>query len=157
MPELHDAHMTRPPLTDQIEAVLHGHVRPVWMEKIVTKIIDLLPECCKAADGNTEHCPNHRGVTSNDELPAVYVRWLDSSMQHSQVDGEDLPSPSLMQTIGWLAETNNDYIVVARDTNVDPSSYRWRSSLAIPKSAIVVWWEITEKSPREILFPPETD
>lgn len=66
----------------------------------------------------------------------VLVRWLDSCMLHSQVDGEDLPAPSEMRSVGWLSLEEKDYVVVSRD-RAPEGSYAWRSSLAIPRQAII--------------------
>lgn len=66
---------------------------------------------------------------------AVYVRSLDCSMHHGQVDDEDLLSPSIMETTGWIARDHVEYVVIARDISPDPTSDRWRSTLAVPRSA----------------------
>jgi hypothetical protein len=67
----------------------------------------------------------------------VRVCWLDSCMLHGQVDVPDLPTPSRLETVGWLSFEGPDHIVVSRDRSPDPGSYTWRSSVAIPRSHII--------------------
>jgi hypothetical protein len=66
------------------------------------------------------------------ELRVVRVRWLDSCVLHDQVDGENLPTPSELETVGWLSKQTDNYIVVSRDYSPAEDSYSWRSNLAIP-------------------------
>jgi hypothetical protein len=68
---------------------------------------------------------------------AVMVRWLDSCVQHGQVDDDDLPTPSELKTVGWISFDGPDHIVVSRDHSPDPGSYSWRSNVAIPRSHIL--------------------
>ncbi|MHB1950219.1 MAG: hypothetical protein ACYCQK_01940 [Acidiferrobacteraceae bacterium] len=68
---------------------------------------------------------------------AVYVRWLDSCVQHGQVDTDDLPWPSTLETVGWLSFEGPSHIVVSRDHSPDPDSYSWRSSVAIPRAHVL--------------------
>lgn len=67
----------------------------------------------------------------------VSVRWLDSCVQHGQVDEEDLPTPSELETVGWLSFDGPDHIVVSRDHSPAPDSYSPRSSVAIPRTHLI--------------------
>lgn len=67
----------------------------------------------------------------------VRVRWLDSCILHAQVDDEGLPTPSELETVGWLSKETDGYIVVSRDHSPAEDSYSWRSSLAIPRAHVL--------------------
>ena len=65
----------------------------------------------------------------------VHVEWVDSSMLHEQSD--DLPTPTRIISVGWLAKEDEEYIVVVRDWHQDPQSYKWRGACAIPRRSII--------------------
>jgi hypothetical protein len=67
----------------------------------------------------------------------VRVRWLDSCILHEQVDGENLPAPSELETVGWLSKEVTGYVVVSRDYSPAKDSYSWRSNLAIPRAHVL--------------------
>ncbi len=67
-------------------------------------------------------------------FPAVQVTWRDSALINEQSD--NLPTVNTVISVGWLAEEDDDHIVVVRDYHTNPDSYRWRGACAIPKFAI---------------------
>ena len=62
------------------------------------------------------------------------VEWIDSCRRDDQSD--DLPSPTLIRSVGWLAHRSKRYVVLVRDQHTDESSYEWRGALAIPRECI---------------------
>lgn len=76
-------------------------------------------------------------IYEDDGSTWVFVQWLDSCVLHGQVDAKDLPTPSTLETVGWLSFHGSDHIVVSRDHSPSPDSYSWRSSVAIPHVHIV--------------------
>lgn len=69
--------------------------------------------------------------------PLVRVIWLDSQHDIGQVDREDLPNPTQLESVGHLAEQDEAHVVISRDRSPGPNSFEWRANLAIPRRAIV--------------------
>lgn len=91
--------------------------------------------------------------TPDDKI--VYVQWLDSCMCHEQVDSDRLPTPSVIHTVGWLADESDEHLTVVREQNPHPDSYRWRSSVSIPRFAVVSiqYLAVPAQTPRRLPCP----
>jgi len=63
------------------------------------------------------------------------IRWVDSSLQNGQVDSSEFPEPCVIESVGWLAYEDDEYLVLARD---DMGDGEFRGLLAIPKRAIAL-------------------
>lgn len=62
------------------------------------------------------------------------VKWVDSSLQNGQVDKYEFPKPSVILTVGFLVEENDEYITVARD---DMGNGDFRGLCCIPKVSVL--------------------
>lgn len=79
------------------------------------------------------------------------VHWIDSSVQNGQVSRGDYPTPEVIRSIGWLVESANDHIVLARD---DMKDDEYRGLLCIPKECIKsLKWDFADD--RLLSSPPE--
>lgn len=62
------------------------------------------------------------------------VSWIDSSLQNSQVDASEFPTPTEIVSIGFVVADERDYLTLARDDMQHDGDYR--GLLAIPREAI---------------------
>ena len=62
------------------------------------------------------------------------ISWLDSTIQDHQVDKHNLPKLSVIKSIGFVINDDDDCITLARD-NMGNDDYR--GLICIPKFAII--------------------
>lgn len=77
------------------------------------------------------------------DFQSAVVRWIDSPIVNEQSD--DLPKPTVIESVGWLVEETDDYVVIVRDHHTNSDGYRYRGACAIPRSAILAlvrWWGV---------------
>lgn len=71
----------------------------------------------------------------------AYVRWIDSCMFHEQHDEHELPTPSVLESCGWVVAETADYVTLARDIHDRAGSAEGRlegirSACSIPRACI---------------------
>lgn len=68
------------------------------------------------------------------EFKIHILKWIDSSLQNGQVDKSEFPKPMIVESVGFIVEETEDYVVLSRD---DMGDGDFRGLCAIPKIAIL--------------------
>ena len=62
------------------------------------------------------------------------IKWLDSSLENTQVWSGDYPEPQIIESVGFVVEETKGWITLARDKMHGGS---FRGLVSIPKNAIL--------------------
>lgn len=62
------------------------------------------------------------------------IKWIDSSIENTQVWSGDFPEPQIIESTGFVVEETKEFITIARD-KMHGGSYR--GLLSIPKFSII--------------------
>lgn len=62
------------------------------------------------------------------------IQWVDSTVQEHQVDKNNFPKPSIITSVGFIAEETRTYITLARDIMGEGD---YRGLCSIPKILIL--------------------
>jgi hypothetical protein len=67
-----------------------------------------------------------------DPLRLYQVTWVDSTLVNGQIGVDDLPKPTMVDSVGYLVEETKEYITLARDVMGND----WRGVLCIPRCCV---------------------
>ena len=60
------------------------------------------------------------------------ITWIDSHLEVYQVSADELPTPEIIESVGYVAAETGDYVTLARER----IGTDWRGVVSIPKECV---------------------